>query len=109
MGVHVVMYFYYFLSAFGPKVQKYLWWKWYVTILQLVQLVTYSLHAAFPLFVECDFPKIFSYVIIFHGAMFFLFFLNFYMKAYLKKGDRKGAAAKTDINASGLAKEVKTD
>ena len=29
MGVHVVMYFYYFLSAFGPSVQKYLWWKRY--------------------------------------------------------------------------------
>ena len=27
IGVHVVMYFYYFMSSFGPKVQKYLWWK----------------------------------------------------------------------------------
>ena len=34
MGVHVVMYFYYFLSAFGPKVQKYLCWKRYKIILQ---------------------------------------------------------------------------
>ena len=27
MGVHVFMYFYYFMSSFGPSVQKYLWWK----------------------------------------------------------------------------------
>ena len=29
MGVHVVMYFYYLMSAMGPAVQKYLWWKRY--------------------------------------------------------------------------------
>ena len=34
--VHVIMYTYYFLSAFGPEVQKYLWWKRYLTQLQLV-------------------------------------------------------------------------
>jgi hypothetical protein len=26
-GVHTVMYLYYFLSAFGPEMQPYLWWK----------------------------------------------------------------------------------
>ena len=30
MGVHVFMYFYYFMSSFGPSVQKYLWWKRYL-------------------------------------------------------------------------------
>ena len=31
-GVHTVMYLYYLLSACGPHVQKYLWWKrWTVT------------------------------------------------------------------------------
>ena len=38
-SVHVVMYLYYFLSAFGPKMQKYLWWKKYITKLQLVSYV----------------------------------------------------------------------
>jgi hypothetical protein len=30
------MYTYYALSAMGPKVQKYLWWKKYLTQFQLV-------------------------------------------------------------------------
>lgn len=34
--VHVVMYSYYFMAALGPKMQKYLWWKKYLTSMQLV-------------------------------------------------------------------------
>lgn len=34
--IHVLMYSYYGLSALGPAVSKYLWWKKYLTILQLV-------------------------------------------------------------------------
>ena len=36
--VHVVMYTYYALSAMGPEVQKYLWWKRYLTQFQLVRI-----------------------------------------------------------------------
>jgi elongation of very long chain fatty acids protein 4 len=34
--IHVVMYTYYGLAAMGPKIQKYLWWKRYLTRMQLV-------------------------------------------------------------------------
>lgn len=34
--VHVIMYFYYGLSAAGPRFQKFLWWKKYMTAIQLV-------------------------------------------------------------------------
>ncbi|KAJ0058663.1 hypothetical protein NL108_000368, partial [Boleophthalmus pectinirostris] len=34
-AVHVIMYFYYGLSAAGPRFQKYLWWKKYMTAIQL--------------------------------------------------------------------------
>ncbi len=47
--VHVIMYSYYALAAFGPKIQKYLWWKKYITIAQLIQFVlfcTYGLLSA---------------------------------------------------------------
>lgn len=36
--VHVVMYLYYGLAALGPSMAKYLWWKRYLTSLQLVSI-----------------------------------------------------------------------
>ena len=74
----------------------------YLTTMQLVQFVTFFLHATFPLFIECDFPKIFSYVIIFHGGMFFLLFLHFYIQAYTTKGKK---TERKDKKASGDNKE----
>lgn len=37
--VHVLMYFYYMLAAMGPQYQKYLWWKKYMTELQIVSKI----------------------------------------------------------------------
>ncbi|XP_048458078.1 ELOVL fatty acid elongase 8b [Rhincodon typus] len=37
--VHIVMYLYYGIAAMGPHMQKYLWWKRYLTMLQLVGLL----------------------------------------------------------------------
>ncbi|KAG6446373.1 hypothetical protein O3G_MSEX004463 [Manduca sexta] len=34
--VHIVMYFYYMVAAMGPKYQKYIWWKKYLTAFQMV-------------------------------------------------------------------------
>jgi hypothetical protein len=34
--VHLLMYSYYGLAALGPQYQKYLWWKKYMTKMQLV-------------------------------------------------------------------------
>ncbi|KAM7303562.1 elongation of very long chain fatty acids protein AAEL008004-like [Ixodes scapularis] len=56
--VHVIMYGYYFLSALGPRVRKYLWWKKYLTGLQIFQIVFLTLHMCIPLFYECGYPKI---------------------------------------------------
>ena len=41
--IHTIMYSYYGLSALGPAVQKHLWWKKYLTQMQLV-IDTYSLY-----------------------------------------------------------------
>ena len=56
-SVHVVMYLYYFLAAMGPSLQPYLWWKKYITQLQLVQFVIVIIHGSQVIFYkDCDFP-----------------------------------------------------
>lgn len=35
--VHIVMYFYYMVAAMGPKYQKFIWWKKYLTAFQMVR------------------------------------------------------------------------
>lgn len=37
-AVHIVMYTYYLFAAMGPQYQKYLWWKKYLTGLQMVNI-----------------------------------------------------------------------
>ena len=37
--IHTLMYAYYMLAAFGPHMQKYLWWKKYLTRMQMVRLL----------------------------------------------------------------------
>ncbi|CAG2118809.1 unnamed protein product [Medioppia subpectinata] len=36
---------YYLLSAFGPKIQPYLWWKRYITRFQLIQFAILIVYA----------------------------------------------------------------
>ncbi|KYO29156.1 elongation of very long chain fatty acids protein 7 [Alligator mississippiensis] len=42
--VHVIMYTYYGLCALGPAYYKYLWWKKYMTSIQLVQFIIITVH-----------------------------------------------------------------
>lgn len=42
--VHICMYFYYMMSAMGPQYQKYLWWKKYMTELQIVSYKSFKLN-----------------------------------------------------------------
>jgi len=84
-GVHTVMYLYYFLSAFGPKMQPFLWWKKYLTRLQMIQFVCVFIHALLPLYFDCGYPKIMPKILIANAAVFFILFSNFYFFAYIKK------------------------
>jgi len=96
-GVHVAMYLYYFLAALGPSIQPYLWWKRYLTRLQMAQFVIFFAHAMQPLFIECDYPKIYCWIILGHGVLYFCLFSNFYSKSYLsKKSKSEAVKEKTD-------------
>lgn len=96
--VHIVMYTYYMLSAFGPSVQKYLWWKKYLTTLQMIQFVGIMVHAFQLLFIDCNYPKAFVWWIGMHAVMFFFLFKEFYNQSYNKKVRAAQAAAKARSN-----------
>merc|ERR1712037_400860 len=104
MGVHVLMYFYYLLTLMGPTVQKNLWWKRYITLAQLGQFVIFSVHASLPIvFINCDFPNICCWVIIFHGVTFFLLFSTFYRETYITKSKTE-SLKKAGKNRDGMVK-----
>lgn len=89
-GVHTIMYLYYGLSAFGPSVQKYLWWKKYLTKLQLTQFILALAHGLRALVQDCEFPRSFIFLNIFHAVLFFYLFWSFYQQSY----ERKSKASK---------------
>ncbi|KAL5007553.1 hypothetical protein ScPMuIL_016359 [Solemya velum] len=87
--IHVVMYTYYGLSAMGPGIQKYLWWKRYLTMLQLIQFATGMTHAVVSLWLHCNFPEWMHWALLLYAFSILLLFLNFYFHAYIKAKQRK--------------------
>lgn len=86
--VHIVMYFYYMVAAMGPKYQKYIWWKKYLTSMQMVQFVMIFVHQFQLLFIDCNYPKSFMVWIGLHGVMFLFLFSDFYKARYSSKQER---------------------
>jgi elongation of very long chain fatty acids protein 7 len=66
------------LAAIGPQMQKYLWWKKYLTMLQLAQFVAVFIHALQLLFSNpCNFPIFFAWMILVFAVMFTVLFAGF--------------------------------
>uniref|UniRef100_A0A2L2YKU7 Elongation of very long chain fatty acids protein n=2 Tax=Parasteatoda tepidariorum TaxID=114398 RepID=A0A2L2YKU7_PARTP len=114
--IHMIMYSYYCLAALGPHMQKYLWWKKYLTQMQMIQFIIATIHATVPIFYDCGFQPIFAYIIIFHAILFFVMFYNFYKNTYnqelrMKKQSKKfleDQKMKTQTNGA-LKESVKVD
>lgn len=83
--VHVIMYFYYMVSAMGPQYQKYLWWKKHLTTIQLAQFFLVFIHSAQLLFVDCGYPRFLGALLLLHSTIFFGLFSHFYYQAYTPK------------------------
>lgn len=83
--VHVIMYSYYGLAALGPHMQKYLWWKRYLTSLQLVQFLLIVVHTAYNLFADCNYPDAMNAVVVGYCITLIILFSNFYYQSYLRK------------------------
>ncbi|MCJ8734612.1 hypothetical protein PDJAM_G00237340 [Pangasius djambal] len=87
--VHIVMYSYYGLAALGPHMQKYLWWKRYLTSLQLLQFVLLTTHTGYNLFTECDFPDSMNAVVFAYCISLILLFSNFYYQSYVSRKSKR--------------------
>lgn len=85
--VHVLMYTYYLLSAMGPRIRPYLWWKKYITAVQMIQFMALFVHNLVTmLFLDCNVPYQFSRWVGSLAIVFQILFTDFYIKAYQKKG-----------------------
>jgi len=83
--VHVVMYTYYGLACCGDRVKPFLWWKKYITQMQLIQFGIIFIHMANAFFrPSCDYPPHTFYVMSAILVSFTILFVNFYIQQYIK-------------------------
>lgn len=83
--VHTIMYAYYILSTF-ETMKPYLWWKKYVTTIQLIQFIILGLHfAVAALTPNCGYPRGLSLTGVAIAGMFFALFAAFYKETYTKQ------------------------
>lgn len=82
--VHVLMYAYYGLSAIGPRMQKYLWWKRHLTITQLIQFFVGVSIGIYLITSGCQFTRWMQYVFSGYAFSFIILFGNFYLNEYIK-------------------------
>lgn len=96
--VHMVMYSYYLLSAFGPQMQPYLWWKRYLTQLQLIQFTVAIIRTLLVVtrMVDCGYPWLNCFGTLIFIETPFLYFLDFYRKSYSNKKNLKNTSIKKD-------------
>lgn len=81
--VHVIMYFYYMVSALGPQYQKYLQWKSYVTVIQMVQFLVVFAHSIQVFFRDCDYPRPIAGLLAINAVIFLYMFGSFYYRSYV--------------------------
>uniref|UniRef100_A0AAQ4QAG2 Elongation of very long chain fatty acids protein n=1 Tax=Gasterosteus aculeatus aculeatus TaxID=481459 RepID=A0AAQ4QAG2_GASAC len=104
--VHVVMYSYYALSAI-PALRPYLWWKKYITQLQLIQFFLTMSQTMCAVIWPCSFPRRWLYFQISYMVTLIFLFSNFYIQTYNKssgspkKEHENGSLASKNGHANG--------
>lgn len=84
------------LAAMGPQVQKHLWWKKYLTTMQIVQFLIVFVHTIQIQFQsDCGFPKSISALLSLNAGLFTYMFSSFYIRSY-NRPTRNGKAISSD-------------
>ncbi|XP_054159945.1 elongation of very long chain fatty acids protein 4-like [Oppia nitens] len=88
--VHMVMYSYYALSALGPRIQPFLWWKRYITQLQLLQFCAFGAYGTLvKLLHQGTYPSFAFWTAYSQSILFFYMFIKFYFKSYCSRKSAK--------------------
>eukprot|EP00246_Nothoceros_aenigmaticus_P013942 TRINITY_DN506_c0_g1_i1.p1 TRINITY_DN506_c0_g1~~TRINITY_DN506_c0_g1_i1.p1 ORF type:complete len:356 (-),score=42.61 TRINITY_DN506_c0_g1_i1:624-1691(-) len=87
-GIHVVMYSYYLLAAIiskdEAKRRKYLFWGKYLTLMQIVQFLSFIGQAVLGMFKPGLYPPGISRLLFFYSMSLLLFFSNFFVNKYFR-------------------------
>lgn len=78
------MYAYYGLAAIGPHMQPYLWWKRYITQIQIVQFVFLFLYGLYFTLFQSGYSPLWSVDILLQSPLYLLLFTQFYFNSYNK-------------------------
>ncbi|KAI1305302.1 Elongation of very long chain fatty acids protein 1 [Halotydeus destructor] len=104
--VHAVMYSYYALACAGEEMKKHLWWKKYITQIQMVQFVLVFFHSLKAMIMPNCWPFILAFAEGLHAILFFHMFFSFYRRAYWGNNNNTvDANNKNGDQASGTLKE----
>ena len=82
------MYSYYGLAALGPWIQPFLWWKKYITQLQLLQFLICGLYGIVLYFRQTGYPMTWFVIAVGQNPIFFYMFYDFYRQAYQDKSKK---------------------
>lgn len=106
VGIHGIMYSYYALSAAGPEYQKYLWWKQYLTLAQVLQFILFMGHSIYGMMIpNCSYHIFFHVLELVYAIIFFSMFFSFYRNAYMRGG--KKAQSVTQVNGNEVNNNAK--
>lgn len=83
--VHVLMYSYYFMAALGPHMQKYLWWKKYLTTFQIGQFLIQLSLLVLLKYQKCECDQKFFLLWAVNIAVFLTMFIRFFKSSYTKR------------------------
>ncbi|EKX33396.1 hypothetical protein GUITHDRAFT_98336 [Guillardia theta CCMP2712] len=84
--IHTVMYTYYFVSMHT----KDIWWKKYLTMMQMIQFITMNGQAIWLLQSNCQtFPRKVTQLYLVYIMSLFALFLNFFIRSYVSPKSKK--------------------